>query len=147
LSKTGLSLFLMNKKMFLVIIFLIILVGFVGFFGLYEVKFFTSKASVISNSFSVDNSYVFSTPLQVRANGQEKIRLTVFILNNQGLGVMGKKVLVSPDPALNIETIQGLTDNLGKAYFDISSEKTGEYYIEIKADDTALNQKAHLSFN
>jgi hypothetical protein len=137
----------MNKNIFFVIIFLIILAGFMGVFGLYEVKFFTSKATVISSSFSVDNSYVFFTPLQVRANGQEKIRLTVFILNNQGLGVTGKKVFLSPDPALNIETIQGLTDDFGKAYFDISSEKTGEYYVEIKADDTALNQKAHLSFN
>ncbi len=137
----------MNRKIFILIILIVILVGFVSVFGLYEVKFFTSRASVISSSFSVDNSYVFTTPLQVRANGQEKIRLTVFILNNQGLGVMGKKVFISPDPALNIETIQGLTDDFGKTYFDISSEKVGEYYVEIKADDTALNQKAHLSFN
>jgi len=137
----------MKRSILFFIILLIILIGFIGVFGLYEVKFFTSRANVISSSFSVDNSYVFTTPLQVRANGQEKIRLTVFILNNQGLGVMGKKVFVSPDQALNIETIQGLTDGFGKAYFDISSEKTGEYYMEIKADDTALNQKAHLSFN
>ena len=137
----------MNKTVVFAIIFLIILAGFVGVFGLYEVKFFNSRASVISTSFSVDNSYLFTTPLQVKANGQEKIRLTVFILNNQGIGVPGKKVFVSPDPALSIETIQGLTDDFGKAYFDISSGKTGEYYLEIKADDTALNQKAHLSFN
>ena len=137
----------MNKKIFFVIILLVVLIGFIVAFGLYEVKFFTSRASVISTSFSVDNSYIFTTPLQVRANGQEKIRLTVFILNNQGLGVTGKKVFVSPDPTLNIETIQGLSDDFGKAYFDISSGKTGEYYVEIKADDTALNQKAHLSFD
>ena len=137
----------MNKKILFVIILLLILVGFIVAFGLYEVRFFTSRATVISSSFSVDNSYVFTTPLQARANGQEKIRLTVFILNNQGLGVAGKKVFISPDPALNIEIIQGLSDDFGKAYFDISSEKTGEYYVEIKADDTALKQKAHLSFN
>lgn len=137
----------MNKTVLFVIILLIILVGFSVVFGLYEVKFFASRASVISNSFSVDNSYVFFTPLQVKANGQEKIRLTVFILNNQGLGVSGKKVLISSDQTLNIETIQGLTDDFGKAYFDISSEKAGEYYLEIKADGTALNQKAHLSFD
>lgn len=137
----------MNKSILFVIILLVVLVGFVSVFGLYEVKFFNSRASVISTSFSVDNSYVFTTPLQTRADGQEKIRLTVFILNNQGLGVPGKKVFVSPDSALNIETIQGLTDDFGKAYFDISSNKVGEYYLDIKADDTALNQKAHLSFN
>lgn len=123
-----------------------ILIGFAAFFGLYEVQFFKSRASVSSASFSPDNSYVFVTPLSTRANGQEKIRLTVFILNNQGLGVLGKKVFVSPDSALSIESIQGLTDGYGKAYFDISSTKAGEFFLEVKADDTALKQKAHLTF-
>ena len=121
--------------------------GFIAAFGFYEVKFFTGRASVSQASFSIDNSYIFSTPSQARANGQEKIRLTVFILNNQGLGVMGKKIFIGTDPALNIEAIQGLTDGYGKAYFDISSTKPAEYFLEIKADDTVLKSKAHLIFN
>ncbi len=137
----------MNKPIVFIIILLLILIGFVSVFGLYEVRFFTSRADVSRASFSIDNSYIFSTPSQARANGQEKIRLTVFILNNQGLGVMGKKIFVGTDPLLNIEAIQGLTDSYGKAYFDISATKPGEYFLEIKADDTALNQKAHLVFN
>ncbi len=124
-----------------------VIVGFVGAFGLYEVKFFTSRADISQASFSIDNSYIFSTPSQARANGQEKVRLTVFILNNQGLGVLGKKIFIGTDPSLNIEAIQGLTDNYGKAYFDISSSKAGEYFLEIKVDDTALNQKTHIIFN
>lgn len=137
----------MKKTIIFIIVLLLIIVGFISAFGLYEVKFFSSRAGVSQASFSVDNSYVFSTPLQARANGQEKIRLTVFILNNQGLGVLGKKIFISPDPSLNIETIQGLTDNYGKAYFDISSSKPAIYFLEIKADDVALNQKARLVFN
>ncbi len=137
----------MKKTLPFLLLLGIILIGFTALFGLYEVKFFNSRASVTTSSFSPDNSYVFVTPLAARANGQEKIRLTVFILNNQGLGVLGKKVFVSPDSALSIETIQGLTDGYGKAYFDITSTKAGEFYLEIKADDTALNQKAHLTFN
>ena len=137
----------MKKSILFFIILFIILVGFIGAFGLYEVKFFTSRADVSRSSFSIDNSYIFSTPSQARANGQEKIRLTVFILNNQGLGVLGKKIFIGTDPSLNIEAIQGLTDNYGKAYFDISSSKAGEYFLEIKADDTALKSKAHIVFN
>ena len=129
------------------VILLLVIVGFVGAFGLYEVKFFTSRADVSKASFSIDNSYIFSTPSQARANGQEKIRLTVFILNNQGLGVLGKKIFIGTDPSLNIEAIQGLTDSYGKAYFDISATKAGEYFLEIKADDTALKTKADLLFN
>jgi len=137
----------MKRSIMFFVILLLVIVGFVGAFGLYEVKFFTSRADVSKASFSIDNSYIFSTPSQARANGQEKIRLTVFILNNQGLGVLGKKIFIGTDPSLNIEAIQGLTDSYGKAYFDISATKAGEYFLEIKADDTALKTKADLLFN
>lgn len=137
----------MKKTVIFFVFLLLVMIGFIGIFGLYEVQFFGSRADVSQASFSVDNSYIFSTPSQARANGQEKIRLTVFILNNQGLGVLGKKIFVGTDSSLNIETIQGLTDNYGKAYFDISATKPGEYFLEIKVDDTALNQKANLIFN
>ncbi len=137
----------MKKSLVFIIILLLVIIGFVGIFGFYEIKFFTGRASVSQASFSIDNSYIFSTPSGARANGQEKIRLTIFILNNQGLGVMGKKIFIGTDPALNIEAIQGLTDSYGKAYFDISSTKPAEYFLEIKANDTGLKQKAHLIFN
>ena len=137
----------MKKSLIFIIILLLVMIGFIGIFGFYEIKFFTGRASVSQASFSIDNSYIFSTPSQARANGQEKIRLTVFILNNQGLGVMGKKIFIGSDQALNIEAIQGLTDSYGKAYFDISATKPAEYFLEIKANDTVLKQKAHLVFN
>src|SRR3990167_8759130 len=137
----------MKRSIIFFIILLLVVVGFIGAFGLYEVKFFSSRAGVSQASFSIDNSYIFSTPSQARANGQEKVRLTVFILNNQGLGVLGKKIFIGTNPSLNIEAIQGLTDSYGKAYFDISAAKAGEYFLEIKADDTALKSKAHIIFN
>lgn len=136
----------MKKLPFFLLFFIVVLLGFVIFFGLYEVRFFSSRASIKSVNFSIDNSYVFITPLRARANGQEKIRVTVFILNDQGLGVMGKKVFIDRDEALNIEEIQALTDNFGKAYFDVASGKTGEYYLKILVDNTQLKQKIHLSF-
>jgi hypothetical protein len=137
----------MKKLPLYIALFLIIMLGFVIFFGLYEVQFFTNRASIKTVAFSVDNSYVFLTPLRARANGQEKIRVTVFVLDDQGLGVLGKKVVIDQDEALNIENIQALTDNYGKAYFDIKSSKIGEYYLRVLVDDIELKQKAHLSFN
>jgi len=136
----------MNKKLIFLILFLLILIGFIGFFGLYEVKFFSSRASIKSVSFSIDNSYVFITPLRARANGQEKIRVTIFVLDDKGIGVMGKKVYLDRDEALNIEEIQALTDNFGKAYFDVTASKTGEYYLKALVDNVELKQKVHLSF-
>jgi hypothetical protein len=137
----------MKKTIGFLIGLLLVVVLFSVAFGLYEVKFFSSRADVSQASFSVDNSYIFSTPSQARANGQEKIRLTVFVLNNQGIGVLGKKITFSQNPDLNIETIQGLTDNYGKAFFDISSTKAADYNLDVNVDGAPLNQKAHIVFN
>lgn len=137
----------MKKILLSLVIFLVILIFFSGFFWLYEAKFFVGRASVSQASFSVDNSYLFLTPLRAKANSGEKIRITVFVLNNQGLGVLGKSVYVGQDPNLIIEGIQIKTDSYGKVTFDISANKSGEYFLEIKVDGTTLPQKAHLSFN
>ena len=136
----------MKKHLIFLIIFLLILVSFSFFFGLYEVRFLKSRASVSQVSFSVDNSYLFVSPLRAKANGQEKIRITVFVLNNQGLGVLGKELFLSPNPDLSVDIIQGKTDNFGKAFFDVASTKPGEYYLEVSVDGQKLPQKAHLSF-
>lgn len=117
------------------------------FFWFQEVKFFKIKADVSQATFSVDNSYVFVSPLKAQANGQEKIRLTVFILNNQGLGVQGKKVELGRDPKLQVVEIQSISDQFGKAIFDLSSNMAGEYYLDITVDGTKLKQQGHLSFN
>jgi len=136
----------MKKNLIFLIFFLLILVSFSFFFGLYEVRFFKSRASVSQASFSVDNSYLFISPLRAKANGQEKIRITVFVLNNQGLGVLGKELFLSPNPDLSVDIIQGKTDNFGKAVFDVASTKPGEYYLEVFVDGQKLPQKARLSF-
>lgn len=136
----------MKRSIILLLLVLLILLGFSFFFWLYEVRYFIGRATVIQSSFSLENSYLFVSPLRAKANKEEKIRTTVFILNNQGLGVPAKKVYLYDHPDLNIETIQGLTDGFGKAVFDVSSSKAGEYYIEVYAEGRRLNQKAHLSF-
>lgn len=137
----------MKKSLLILLIALLAIIGFSLFYWFNEVKFFKIKADVSQASFSVDNSYVFISPLRAQANGQEKVRLTIFILNNQGLGVLGKKVELSNDPNLKTEAIQSITDNLGKASFDISSIKAGEYYLDVSVDGTKLKQQGHLSFN
>lgn len=136
----------MNKFLVFLVISLIVLVAFLGLFGLYEVQFFTNRASIKTINFSVDNSYVFITPLRARADGQEKIRITVFVLDDRGLGVEGKMIVLEQNEALNIEKVQETTDSFGKSYFDVMSNKAGDYYLKVLIDNTELKQKAHLSF-
>lgn len=136
----------MKKAIVLITFSLLFLFIFSLFFWLYEVQFKSSRASVMYTSFSVDNSYVFVTPLRAKANNDEKIRITIIVLNNQGLGVSNRKVVVPVTTGLIAEATQGLTDQYGKAFFDISSSTKGEFYLDVLVDDTSLKQKAHLSF-
>jgi hypothetical protein len=137
----------MKKKtlLFLLILF-IILIFFTVLFYFYEIKFFRSSANVIQQDYSPDNSYVFSTPLRAKADGSEKIRTTVFILNNQGLGVEKMTVLFNNTSNLSITVVQGITDSFGKAIFDISSTSAGDYYLEFSVNNSPLKQRAHLNF-
>lgn len=96
---------------------------------------------------SAENSYVFMNPLQAQANGKDKIRVTVMVLNGSGLGVMGKKPVIGVDPRLVVDRVQDATDSLGKAIFEFSTTVVGEYYLEVKIDGVALLQKVKLSFH
>lgn len=141
------KLYIMMKKIILgFILFLIALILFTGYFFFNETKYFITKASVTQTSFSKDNSYLFVSPLRAKADGDENIRVNIFILNNQGLGVVGKAIALGRNDNLIVEAVQAITDQYGKAVFDVSSTKAGEYYIEVMIDGTTLPQKAHLSF-
>ncbi len=137
----------MKKTLALLSTLLFLLILATSFFWLYEAKSFVGRASVFRETFSVENSYVFISPLKAKADGSEKIRLTVFVLNDQGLGVPGKRTSLSQVNGLKVEVIQGLTDSLGKAVYDISSEKAGEYFVDVKIEDKKLGQQSVLSFN
>ena len=96
---------------------------------------------------SSENSYVFASPLQAQAANVEKIRVTIFILNGQGLGVPGKTVSLNNVSGININTTQSVTDSYGKAIFDISADNGGKYTITARVGLTTLPQTVTVSFN
>ena len=136
----------MKRSIIFLIILFVVLIIFSILFWFIEVRYFIGRASMTEQSFSQENSYVFVSPLRAKANTEEKIRTTVFLLNNQGLGVSNTAVLFTTNPKLNVDIVQGVTDSYGKAVFDISSEAAGEFYLEFIVNKKSLLQKAHLSF-
>ena len=136
----------MKKIIIYLSILFIVLILFSLLFWFYEVRNFSTRANVEQTSFSQENSYVFVSPLRAKADDQEKIRTTVFLLNNQGLGVANTAILFTPNSKLNVFIEQGTTDSFGKAVFDTSSSIPGEFYLEFIVNNKPLIQKAHLSF-
>ncbi len=93
----------------------------------------------------LSNSYLFASPLKARSGG-ERIRITVFILDGQGLGVSGKVVSLGRNDRIQIEEVQGTTDDLGKAVFDVYSNVPGVYQIEAAVEGRVIPQKVLVTF-
>lgn len=127
------------------LLLVIILVIFVITLGIlvYYIRFQTAIAPKASSfntikTVSITNSYVFASPVRASAGG-DLIRVTAFILDDEGNGLYDQRVsLRSDDSDLVIKDIQSLTDETGKAIFDLSSSKAGDFIIDIYANGTRL---------
>lgn len=127
---------------------IILLVGLtLGIILVSRTVIFSPKAtSSNQNAINIQNSYLFASPLTAKADGNEKIRLTVFLLDNRGIGVPNKKIDLSL-PA-NVHTIdtQSTTDDTGKAIFDAYSTTTGSFEISAQVGNVRLPQKVKITF-
>lgn len=147
MDKTKKLLLLLVIILFLVLS-LISLVYFIStrtsFFG----KAYGPSASSGSNAsyMRLENCYLFASPLQAKADDKEKIRVTAFILDSQGKGVAGEAVFLNQNEKLTINPVMPVTDDLGRAIFDLSTSSIGEYIIEAKVSNKTLPQKINVNF-
>jgi len=142
----------------LLIIFVLILILFLylirrpalfGSFAQTESGSITATAtptSITPQSISVDNSYLFASPLKAGV-GAERVRVTAYILDGQGAGVAGKQVTLGNSlTSVQIYPISPVTDDSGRATFDITSNTSGLFTIEASVDGRTLSQKVTVSF-
>ena len=105
-----------------------------------------------SSKISLANSYVFAAPLVVAADGQSKIRVNVFVLNDEGLGVADKRVDLSLRPKIpggknaQVRVLQPVTDKYGKAVFEVASTVPGQFVASASVGGVALPQTVTLTF-
>lgn len=135
----------MTKKILLIILLILGLTTTI--FLVTQTTIFKSRANSTSSHLPVrENSYLFASPIQAKADGQEKIRVTVFLLDSNGLGVSQQTVTLKVPSILQVETIQSVTDDLGKATFNLSSSTPGKFEISASTPTLILNQKINLLF-
>lgn len=139
----------MRKRSVLVIagVFLLLLFLLVGIYLVNRRTNVSSRAYTPpdTSSVSIDNSYLFASPLTALAGG-EKIRISIFILNKQGIGLSGKQVTLGRSDGVRVDVIQAITDFLGKAVFDVKASKPGLYYIEAAVENQVLPQRVAVTF-
>ncbi len=135
-----------SKNVFLLLIVLLLLLFLLSLSA--NIRFIlSSRASGNVQDFSVDNSYMSISPIEARADGAERIRLTIFILNDEGLGVPAKDVNINKAPEVVVDQVQMRTDNYGRAIFDLMSAKVGEYIIEAMVENTKVGEPIRVKFN
>jgi len=112
-----------------------------------QTTIFRSRASNTNSHLPIkENSYLFASPIQAKADGQEKIRVSVFLLDSNGLGVSQQIVTLKVPSSIQTETLQGTTDDLGKATFNLFSTIPGKFEISAFTPTLILSQKINLLF-
>ena len=131
-----------------IIILILILLGLgISIYSIRQRTAMTGKAyEQVKGYVEITNSYMFASPLKAKADGLERIRMTIFVLDSQGRGVVRKNVILGNQEYFNIEPIQEKTDETGKAIFDITSTRQGLFIIEASVDNKALPQKVNIIF-
>ncbi|BCX15075.1 MAG: hypothetical protein KatS3mg088_758 [Patescibacteria group bacterium] len=143
-----------KRKSVLLTLFLIILVLFLLLGLVYSVYLVSERTRISSKAESssltrkmeLANSYLFASPLKAKVASGERIRITIFILDSQGLGVGGKMVVLGKSDNLEVDEVQPITDDVGKAIFEVSSSVAGVYSIEASVDGKVLPQRVTVTF-
>lgn len=106
----------------------------------------TNVTTSYSTKISIDNSYIFASPVRASAGG-DLIRVTVFLLDQNGEGVFDQTVFLKGVTGINIKEVQTLTDETGKAIFDIGSSSPGSFELTANVSGIELPQKVRLIFD
>lgn len=129
------------------ILVIIILVAFGAYFLTQTRTGIFGRAAGTPEAYSLDNSYLFASPITAQAGGQEKIKVSAFLLSGEGKGVAGKRINLVSQPALTISEIQTDTDSKGQAIFEISAPTAGRYIIQASVEGNVFPQSVTVTFN
>lgn len=101
----------------------------------------------IAGNLSPDNSYIFASPISASADGVSVIRVTVIILNDQGLGVASQNVSIKASgEGVKISPVSPRSDTFGRATFDLSASTPGDHTISAEVSGSSLPQTVSVAF-
>jgi len=129
------------------VIFIILIIALIASVSLVlKTTIFGSKAAIVNSSVVLENSYLFASPIQAKADGQEKVRVTVFLLDGRGLGVPNQTVILNAPSQVTLKESQNITDTSGKAIFDLSSSVIKTFNISAQVGNKVLPQQVKVVF-
>jgi hypothetical protein len=143
-----------NKKTIytiLAVVASVIIVFWLASSVLPQVLVYLTRAANQSGQFSLANSYIFGSPLVAQGNGEEKIRVSAFLLDAKGRGVSDQQVSLNVvakagtgQPQVNV--VQEVTDEFGKAVFEVTSVNVGQYVVSASVGGLEFPQTVTLTY-
>ena len=124
-------------------------------------SFFGRAASIssitrIAGNLSLENSYLFASPISALSDAQSVVRITAIVLSDQGLGVANQQISLKVSgqvpsgnlagSGVRINPIQPVTDTFGRAIFDLTSSAPGNYTISADVSNSTLPQTVSVVF-
>lgn len=138
-----------SKKYLIIILIVFLILSLISTVYLVLQTTVISKKATTNNTspITIENSYLFASPLQAKADNMELIRITVFLLDGRGIGVAQQPVkLLLPSTAIKTTNLQATTDDSGKAVFDLSSSLSGQFEISAQTGNKTIPQKVKITF-
>lgn len=140
----------MKRTIWLIVILVIFLLtlGVLVYYIRYRTAI-TPRASggTSVSTVSTANSYIFSSPIRAKSGG-DFIRVTIFLLDETGKGMYDQKVVLKANNNnLEVKEIQNLTDETGRAIFDVGTTYSGVYILEAMTSNVSLPQKIKVIFD
>jgi len=113
---------------------------------------YLTKAANTPGRYSLTNSYIFGSPLLAAADGQEKIRVSVFLLDPKGKGVPDKKIDLKVTAKADVTgqavmtELQPMTNSSGLATFEVTSVSPGQFVAAASVDSFDIPQTVTMTF-
>lgn len=121
----------------------IVVVLFLAIYVIPKVMVTLTKA-VPSSIVSINNSYILGDKMLAKADGQDMTVVNVFALDKDGKGVSGKTV--SLKGTSKIEPATGITDNQGKAAFNLTSTVETQDKVTAVIEGVAMSGTVTVTF-
>jgi hypothetical protein len=90
---------------------------------------------------SVGNSFLLGEKVMAMADGKDKCVVDVFVLGSDGKGIYGKQVSL-----MGLGSLNGITDSLGKATFELTSSEAKQYELTASVNGIPLIKTVKVTF-
>jgi hypothetical protein len=133
------------NKLYLVIGLGILGIVFIGFLAtkILPSVFVTWTKAAPATKVSMANSYLIGGKILAKADGEEKCIVNVFVMDESGKGVKGVPVDLS---GMDSGEMQSVSTVDGKATFEISSFKEGQYTLAAAISGSTLDKTVKVTF-